>query len=368
MLCMVAKRLKTMGNPYRLWGDEFAFLIADETEQHKKTNNLIDKISSKVKLPYRLHNNKYYISACVGISVFPDDCDDIETLCSYADLAMYQSKAVGNSSTTYFDTSFIETIARRNELENDLKRAVEKQQLHFLYQPKVDMVSGKITSAEALLRWTHPKYGLISPFEFIPIAEKSGDMIPIGDWVLEQVCLQITQWKKQYQLLNVAVNVSSVQLTALNFTDTVQTILARTDCLPQWLEIEQTESWLMNDQEKNINILKQLKSLGISLALDDFGTGYSSLSQVARLPLDVLKIDKCFIDNCVTNRDDHMVVRTIIQLGQNLGMKIVAEGIEHEEQRQLLEDENCEYYQGYLFSKPITAKPFEDLLKEQSLS
>ena len=217
-----------------------------------------------------------------------------------------------------------------------------------------------------MLRWKHPKHGLVSPFEFISIAEKSGDIVPIGKWVLEQVCEQLTQWQTRHNLHNIAVNVSSVQLTESNFIKTVKDILNKTNCKAKWLEIEQTESWLMGDQEHNVNILKRLKDLGISLALDDFGTGYSSLSQVARLPLDILKIDKSFIDNCVTNRDDHMVVRTIIQLGHNLGMKIVAEGIEHEEQRQLLLAEQCDYFQGYLFSKPITATEFETLLALQA--
>ena len=365
MLCLVAKRLQEMGSPYRLWGDEFAFLVCSEKELRNKVDLLTEKIRNKVKQPYLMENKKHYISACVGISLYPDNSNELETLCSYADLAMYHSKSIGNSATTYFEKTFIETIARRNELEVDLKKAIEKQQLFILYQPKVDTCSGKITSAEALLRWMHPKHGLISPFEFIPIAEKSRDIIPIGQWVLEQVCVQMTQWQQQYSLLNVAVNVSSVQLTAPNFISSVETILTNSHCQAKWLEIEQTESWLMDDQENNIKLLKQLKQLGVSLALDDFGTGYSSLSQVARLPLDVLKIDKCFIDNCVTSRDDHMVVRTIIQLGQNLGMKIVAEGIENEEQRQLLADEKCEYYQGYLFSKPISAKKFEALLAEQ---
>ncbi|WP_022940672.1 putative bifunctional diguanylate cyclase/phosphodiesterase [Psychromonas hadalis] len=365
MLCLVAKRLEKMGKPYRLWGDEFAFLVCDQDELHQQTDKLTKQIIATEKQPYLLNNKKYYISACVGISFLPDDSNDIEILCSYADLAMYQSKSIGKSAFTYFEKQFIETIARRNELESDLKNAIEKQQLFLLYQPKVDIQSGKIFSAEALLRWLHPKYGLISPFEFIPIAEQNREIIPIGQWVLEQVCIQMSQWKTQYCLENIAVNVSSIQLTEPNFTATVQAILNKSNCEPQWLEIEQTESWLIHDQEYNINILKQLKELGVSLALDDFGTGYSSLSQIARLPLDVLKIDKCFIDNCVSNRDDHMVVRTIIQLGQNLGMKIVAEGVEHEEQRQLLATEQCEYYQGYLFSKPISTIEFETLLKAQ---
>lgn len=369
ILYMVSQRLASMSNeknkPYRMWGDEFSFLVRDETALRELVNRLVDKITDKVKQPYFLDGYKYYISACVGISLFPEDSGDIETLCNYADLAMYQSKAHGKNSASYFNEKLIATIARRHELEVDIKNAIEEQQLFILYQPKVELSSGKIVSAEALLRWLHPKYGLISPFEFIPIAEQNREIIPIGSWVLERVCEQRSQWQKHYALTNVAVNVSSIQLVEPKFAETVQRILTQTCCKGEWLEIEQTESWLMHDQENNIRILNQLKELGVSLALDDFGTEYSSLSQIARLPLDVLKIDKCFIDHCVTNRNDHMVVRTIIQLGQNLGMKIVAEGIEHESQRQLLAAEKCEYYQGYLFSKPISAEAFATLLELQ---
>lgn len=368
-LCMVAKRLKKMTEentkPYRLWGDEFAFIISDKVNLQQQISNVVTKISENVKQPYLLKNKKYYISACVGISRFPDDSESIETLCSYADLAMYQSKTQGKNSSSYFDEKLIATIARRNELEADLKSAIKKQQLFLLYQPKIDMLSGKIVSAEALIRWLHPKHGLVSPFEFIPIAEQSSAIIAIGNWVLEETCTKMTEWKKQFSISNIAVNVSSIQLVEHNFVDSVQQILEKTHCKAEWLEIEQTESWLMNDQKNNVYVLNQLKKLGISLALDDFGTEYSSLSQIARLPLDVLKIDKCFIDNCVTNQNDHMVVRTIIQLGKNLGMKIVAEGVEHESQRLLLASEHCEYYQGYLFSKPVPAEEFEALLNAQ---
>ncbi|PKF61801.1 GGDEF-domain containing protein [Psychromonas sp. psych-6C06] len=366
VLCQVSERLQKIDKVYRLWGDEFAYLITNEQDLlGPKVDLLTNTINDQMKPPFILNNKKCFLSACVGIATFPDDNNNIETLCNYADLAMYQSKSMGNGVSTYFDKSFIETIARRNQLERDLKRALEKKQLQLLYQPKMKIENNSITSAEALLRWEHPQYGVISPLEFIPIAEKSGEIIPIGYWVIEEVCQQITNWQKRYSLCNVAVNVSSIQLTANNFKQTVKAILEKTECQPKWLEIEQTESWLMDNQDNNINILSQLKNLGVSLALDDFGTGYSSLSQVARLPLDVLKIDKSFIDNCVDNEDDHMVVRTIIQLGKNLGMKIVAEGIEYESQRQLLKSEHCDYYQGYLFSKPVTAEELESLLDKQ---
>jgi EAL domain-containing protein (putative c-di-GMP-specific phosphodiesterase class I) len=200
--------------------------------------------------------------------------------------------------------------------------------------------------------------------EFIPIAEGSLAIIPIGQWVLEQVCHQIVKWKKYTELKTVAANVSSVQLTDAAFVNSVRELLITTGCPGHLLEIEQTESWLMDDSDNNVEILKQLKTLDIKLSLDDFGTAYSSLSQLGRLPLDVLKIDKSFIDNCVHNHSDHMIVRTIIQLGHNLGMTIVAEGVEYEAQRALLASEGCDTFQGYLFSKPVSASEFELLLEK----
>ncbi len=200
--------------------------------------------------------------------------------------------------------------------------------------------------------------------EFIPIAEENLTIIPIGQWVLEQVCHQIVKWQHHKELQTVAANVSSAQLTDVNFVNTVRDALAKSHCPGNLLEIEQTESWLMDDPNNNIDILKQLNKLEITLSLDDFGTAYSSLSQLGRLPLDVLKIDKSFIDDCVHNHRDHMIVRTIIQLGHNLGMKIVAEGVEYEDQRKLLASEGCDSFQGYLFSKPVSAREFELLLEQ----
>ena len=381
VLKQVAIRLEKMTDSavivFRTGGDEFAFLITleDSSKKHSAGNSISQILTDEstmlanqvIKLSeqaYVVSNKHFNISASIGITLYPDDASDVETLYSNADLAMYQAKALGKNCFYFYDDNLIKKSARHYELEDSLKTAIANNELHLLYQPKVCLENGKIISAEALLRWVHPTYGMISPMEFIPIAENNLTIMPIGRWVLEQVCQQVVKWQKYPELESIAANVSSAQLTDVNFVKSVKSILTNSECPGQLLEIEQTESWLMDDLNNNVETLKQLKQLGITLSLDDFGTAYSSLSQLGRLPLDVLKIDKSFIDNCVHNHNDHMIVRTIIQLGHNLGMKIVAEGVEYEAQRALLESEGCDAFQGYLFSKPVSASEFELLLEQ----
>lgn len=370
VLRQVAIRLEKISHDnviaFRTGGDEFAFIVTcdDKNELPQRSRAIAQQLIEFSEQAYRVATKKFFVSASIGIALYPQDAAEIEILYSNADLAMYKSKGKGRNCYSFYDMSIMQEATRRYELEDALKTAIANDELFLLYQPKVCLDTGEIHSAEALIRWEHPKYGFISPMEFIPIAENSLAIIPIGKWVLEQVCLQSAQWKGYPNLKSIAANVSSVQLTDSNFLGIVKGALEQANCDGNRLEIEQTESWFMDDPDNNVKILNEIKKLGVQLSLDDFGTAYSSLSQLGRLPLDILKIDKSFIDNCVHSNRDHMIVRTIIQLGHNLGMKIVAEGVEYEAQRQLLETENCEYFQGYLFSKPVTAQEFELLLKE----
>jgi diguanylate cyclase (GGDEF)-like protein len=370
VLRQVAIRLEKICNDnviaFRTGGDEFAFIVTcdDKSELPQRSRAIAQQLIEFSEQAYRVTTKKFFVSASIGIALYPQDANEIEILYSNADLAMYKSKEKGRNCYSFYDMSIMQEATRRYELEDALKSAIANDELFLLYQPKVSVETGEIHSAEALIRWKHPKYGLISPMEFIPIAEASLAIIPIGQWVLEQVCLQSVKWKSYANLKSIAANVSSVQLTDSNFLAIVKSALEQANCDGNRLEIEQTESWFMDDPENNVKILNEIKSLGVQLSLDDFGTAYSSLSQLGRLPLDILKIDKSFIDNCVHSNRDHMIVRTIIQLGHNLGMKIVAEGVEYETQRKLLKSEKCEYYQGYLFSKPVTTQEFEQLLKE----
>ncbi len=369
VLCMVAKRLKEIreknSSPYRLGGDEFAFIV----NSGKKSDIVKRHVAKLLKLsstPYTIDMHNYYVSSSIGISTYPTDTDNIKTLYTNADLAMYKSKNSGKNSASFYDNSIMSHTVRKYDIENALKDAVNNGEMFILYQPKISLHKGKCHSAEALIRWIHPTLGFVSPAEFIPIAEECGIIVPIGKWVLEKVCEQIVMWKESINLKNIAVNVSSVQLNEPDFVNTVEKILEETGCRGEWLELEQTETWVMDNPDINILVLNKLKKLNISLSLDDFGTAYSSLSQIRRLPLDILKIDKSFIDNCVNNKQDHMLVRTIIQLAHNLDMAVIAEGVEYEEQRQLLTDEGCDYFQGYLFSKPISADEIEVIFKKDS--
>lgn len=368
ILCLVAKRLSSLEATntklYRLSGDEFAYIIEGENSQSSATSDLTTRILELSTDPY-IMDAHHFITSSIGISTYPADSTDVNAILGNADLAMYKAKNNGKNQTALYDTTIMSDTLRKYEIETALKNAIKNGEMFMLYQPKIDTKTGEFHSAEALIRWIHPTLGFMSPVEFIPIAEESGLIVPIGEWVLETVCRQIVQWRKYPSISTIAVNVSSVQLNEPDFIQRVEQILKKTGCHGEWLEIEQTETWVMENPDTNIDILNQLKSLDVTLSLDDFGTAYSSLSQIRRLPLDIIKIDKSFIDNCVHNNQDHMLVRTIIQLGHNLGMKIVAEGVEYEEQRQLLENEKCDYFQGYLYSKPIKVEEIEIILNNQ---
>lgn len=370
ILIMVAARLEKLTTDnikvFRLGGDDFAFIVNSTTKNEnldQTVQTLSKEILQQANTAYKIEHRNYLITSSIGISNYPTDADNLESLCTNADAAMYKAKSNGKNTVFFYEMSLMKNTLRRYELEHDLKSAITNNEMYLLFQPKVDIKTGEVLSAEALLRWQHPKHGFVSPAEFIPIAEESQSIIEIGQWVMKTTCENIVQWKKKYTFNRIAVNVSAVQLAQANFVESLQQLLQQTHCQPDWLEIEQTESWIMDNPEDNIRVLNELKTLGVYLSLDDFGTAYSSLSQIGLLPLDVLKIDKSFIDHCVTKTQDHMIVRTIIQLGHNLNMKVIAEGVEDEEQRALLLEEGCDEYQGYLFSKPVSPELFVEKLK-----
>lgn len=372
LLTSVAKRLQAFQNDnqqfYRLGGDEFAVVLSHSHQSGslvEQAHSLAIEIQQSLTLPHKVKGVEIDIETSVGMSLFPNDATEIEALYSNADLALYQAKHTGKNRVVVFDGALKAKSQRRYQLENDLLPGLAKQQFFIHYQPKVDVSSGEVVSAEALLRWQHHEFGLVNPAEFIEIAERSGAILDIGLWVLEQVCQQVVSWKSEFKFERVAVNVSAVQLEQSDFVDKVAAILAKTGCPAKWIELEQTESWIMENPQQNIGVLNNLKALGLHLSLDDFGIAYSSLNQLSKLPLDVLKIDKSFIDDCLESHADHMVVRTIIQLAQNLDMTVIAEGVETEDQRLLLQSEGCQLYQGFLYSKPVAASQFERLLIEQ---
>lgn len=288
--------------------------------------------------------------------------DSIDELLKRADIAMYQAKTAGRHTIRFFDQQLQSVVATRVTLEAELREGIDGEQLVLHFQPQIDSTGG-ITGAEALVRWRHPERGLVSPAKFIPLAEETGLILPLGNWVLDAACRQITAWSRRPELahLTVAVNVSARQFQQEGFVASVLDVLAATGADPHKLKLELTESMLLDNVEGIIIKMESLKIYGIRFSLDDFGTGYSSLSYLKRLPLSQLKIDQSFVRDVTSDANDAAIARTIISLGQTLGLEVIAEGVETEGQRTFLADFGCHAYQGYLFGRPEPADEFERL-------
>lgn len=346
----------------RLGGDEFVLIIRD-IAQHSDAITVADKILTELNSLPALEGTNTSLSASIGISVYPDDTDDKSELLRNADTAMYQSKNNGRNQYSFYQKEYTEQIRQQLEIEAELKRALVNDEFVVFYQPQVDAVSKKVMAAEALIRWQHPEKGLLSPFSFIPIAEKSNLIVDIGNWVLRQTCLDGAKWlASSISFDRLSVNLSVRQISK-NFHQHVLTILDETKFPADKLELEITETLLMDTDAHAIIELKQLQNAGISIAIDDFGTGYSSLHQVRQLPLNKLKIDREFVKELPTNEDDVVLTRMIIAMAKALSLNIVAEGIETNEQQAFLQQEGCELLQGYLFGKPMPANEIEQQFK-----
>jgi EAL domain-containing protein (putative c-di-GMP-specific phosphodiesterase class I) len=306
------------------------------------------------------------IGASIGISLYPQHGDSSEILMDHADAALYHAKDQGRGCFAYFSEDLTIAVRERIALEVRLRKAIKKQELRVFYQPQMDIVSGRIIGAEALVRWQDPVEGLISPSRFIPIAEKTNLIVDIGGWVLRETCLQGRHWLDAgLPPLTLAVNVSSHQFRRSDICALVATVLKETGFPANQLELEITESGLMKNQDNATAILNSLRTQGVHLAIDDFGTGYSSLNYLKHFPLNVLKIDKSFIDNIPFHQDDMEIAATIIVMGHILGFKVLAEGVETAEQLAFLQAKGCDSYQGYMKSRPIPAKDFTELLSNQ---
>jgi len=362
-LVAIAERLKSAiretDTVARLGGDEFVILLSGvDGEAH--VGRVIDKIIDDLTQPVSIDGNEFFPSSSIGISLFPRDGDDSQTLLKHADAAMYSAKESGRNQYKYFMPELNERATERLKMEEKFRNALVNEDFVLHYQPKIDAVSRQVVAMEALVRWNDPEEGLIPPGKFIPLAEDTGLIVPLGEWVLRQACRDTKQLMgKGFLDLQVAVNVSGRQLQEEDFLNTVAEVLAETGLPASGLEIELTETLLMSDVDKSIALLDALKDIGVSIAVDDFGTGYSSLSYLKRLPIDVLKIDQAFIRDIYTDPEDRAIVRTIISLARSLNMKVVAEGVETEEQYGYLRVKECDIIQGYLFSPPL---PFDDFL------
>lgn len=343
----------------RMGGDEFVVGIGAQANSDKAADTAIkvaERILHTLNAPYKLGQREVFISCSIGISMFPTDGDNVMDLLKNSDMAMYHAKSLGRDNVQFFNPQMNEKAVELLELENDLRQALARDELELYFQPQYQSDTGVAVGVEALLRWNHPHKGIISPGVFIPIIEDTGLIVPIGRWVLEQACAKYADWQQNHQmsLQRIAVNVSARQFKQLDFLDMVKEILHSTGIHPSELELELTESILIDNVEHTLSVLNGLRDMGVQTAIDDFGTGYSSLNYLKQFPVDTLKIDRSFIQNLPHNKDDAQITRTIIAMAHNLGMGVIAEGVETQAQLDFLIQSRCEEVQGFLFSKPVT--------------
>jgi diguanylate cyclase (GGDEF)-like protein/PAS domain S-box-containing protein len=348
----------------RLGGDEFVVALADLAEVHD-VPRVAEKLIAALHPPVVIDGREYFVTASIGVSLHPWDGDDAETLLRNADVAMYRAKEKGKNNFQFYSPAMNAEAPRRLAIETDLRRALERREFLLHYQPKVDLATGRVAGMEALLRWQHPKQGLISPLDFIPLLEETGLIVPVGEWVLRSACAQNRSWQEAgLAPLRVAVNLSARQFKQPGLVEMVGEVLAEVGLDPGLLELELTESILLEHTEESLATLRRFHDMGIHLALDDFGTGYSSLSYLKRFPIDSLKIDRSFIHDVTTNPDDATIARTVIAMAHNLRMTAVAEGVETREQLEFLRSHECDQMQGYYFSRPLAAEAFAQLLAD----
>jgi diguanylate cyclase (GGDEF)-like protein len=371
LLVAFAQRLERCLRPTdtlaRFGGDEFAILLSG-IENAADAIRVAERIQQELTVPFELDKNSAFTTTSIGIALSSTGYERPEDILRDADTAMYRAKENGKARYEMFDTGMHARAVSRLRLESDLRRAVEQQEFCIHYQPIVAMESGRLAGFEALVRWNHSERGLVFPDEFIPTAEETGAILPIGQWVLEQACIKLREWQQQstcFRLLSLSVNLSAKQMSQPNLVDQVKRALEVSKLNPHCLKLEITESVVMENAEAATAMFKQLRALGVQLSIDDFGTGYSSLSYLHRFPVNYLKIDRSFVSRMTETTDNAEIVRTIVTLARNLGMEVIAEGVETQEQNQQLKALGCEYGQGYLFSRPVETAAVSVLLANE---
>jgi len=348
----------------RLGGDEFTILLT-EIRHIQDAAKVAKRILDLFSQPFKIKDHELFISASIGISLYPHNSEDVDTLLKNADTAMYHAKDQGRNNLQFYTDSMNVITLERFDLEHRLRKAMDLNEFQLYYQPQLDIHSRKIFGVEALIRWMHPNRGLLSPQAFIPLAEETGLILPIGEWILRTACAQNKAWQiKGFEPMLVMVNISGIQFKQKNFVETVTKILDNTDLNPRYLELELTESILMETTEATINSLKELKALGVRISLDDFGTGYSSLSYLKRFPIDTIKIDKSFVRDIHTDPDNKAIVNAIIAMTHSLNLRVIAEGVETVQQLLFLHKQGSDGIQGYLFSPPLPTDSLTQLLNE----
>jgi diguanylate cyclase (GGDEF)-like protein len=371
LLTEVAKRLKKWTREQdtvaRLGGDEFIVVLTGVKES-ADVSITAERIVNEIAKGFVIRESQLTVTCSLGISLFPDHGSDVDALVKNADVAMYSAKENGRNGLQFFTQKMNAQVLEKSTLENRLRRAVENQELFLVYQPQVDFSTGAIVGVEALLRWQHPELGLVAPDRFIPVAENTGLIIPIGEWVMRTACAQACQWQKAgLPALTVAVNVSPVQFRQNTFPQLVKRVLCETGLSPQYLDLELTEGLIISSPEVVLSAFQELKDMGVKLSIDDFGTGYSNLGYLRRFPVHKLKIDRSFVRDLVSDPDDASITSTIISMARNLDLKVIAEGVENEGQMTFLRAHHCDEFQGFYFSKPLLANDFATRFRSELL-
>jgi diguanylate cyclase (GGDEF)-like protein/PAS domain S-box-containing protein len=366
LLRSVAQRLvgcvRVTDTVSRQGGDEFVVLLSEETHAQDAAISA-EKIILSLSKPFHIDQHEISVTASIGIAIYPDDGTDAETLMKHSDFALLHAKNMGRNNYQFFKADMNVRALETQSLENSLRHALERQEFVLHYQPKMNLETGSIVGVEALIRWHHPQRGVVLPGQFIPIAEDCGFIVPISRWVLREGCRQARAWQDEgLAPMRIAINISAVDLRSKDFTAGVRSILSETGLEPRYLELELTETFLMQDPQATAAVLRELKVMGVQLALDDFGTGYSSLSYLKRFPIDTLKIDRSFVCGLAADADDASIVAAVISMGRSLRMRVVAEGVETEQQLKFLQEHNCPEGQGYYFSHPVDAEGITALL------
>lgn len=340
----------------RLGGDEF-IIMQTNIKEPDEVVHMASRMLKSFQQPCIMEGREFYISASIGISVYPDDGQDIQTLMKNADVAMYKAKESGKNNFQLYTESLNKRMLEKLNLENDLRKAIERNELFMLYQPRIEMKTGRHTSVEALLRWNHSKLGVLNPSKFMNIAEETGQIVPIGYWVFRTACSQLKKWRDAgNDGLRMSLNISPRQFQQDNFLETVEMILEETGVKPEWLELEFNESIAIKDLDFTIATLRKFKNMGMVLSLDDFGTGYSSIVYLKQLPIDNIKIDESFVKDISEGSIEMMIARALITIVHSVGVTVTAEGVETSDKYELLKREGCDFAQGYLFGDLIRSE------------